>query len=269
MKRIAFLLVATLFAGCGASVVTTTTTYPMNHFQSGKTVEIDSAKSFQIGIFAGMARTMRATIRRDSAANKSVFYNDTRALSFGGMLQVPLSERFEVGGDVTFSAFSIDDRNFAEEGLGRIGGGTALRVFGKYALLPTSSRIGVALMPVVGYALGGVGESSDLRINQNEPAKATASSGGLTLEFAAPISFHASKDFALALTPVYYALNQNVRYVFTPENRGAEEKSAFNRRFSNFGLGVGVRARALRFEVTFVENLRGAIIPFFGLMLAL
>lgn len=240
----------------------------MNHFQSGKTVEIDSARTFQVGLFGGMARTVRTTIRRDSAANKFVFYNDSRVLSFGGIAQLPITENFDVGGDVTFSAFSLDDRNFAEEGLGRIAGGTALRVFGKYALLPKASPIGIALLSVVGYALGGTGESSDIRVNQNEPARATASSGGITLEFAVPISFH-RKDFALTLTPVYYALNQNVNYSFKPENQGREERQSFNRRFSNFGLGIGVHARSLRFEVTLVENLRGTVIPFFGLMLAL
>ncbi|MGQ9806827.1 MAG: hypothetical protein ACUVRP_12240 [Chlorobiales bacterium] len=45
MKAIIFLLVAVLFAGCSASVVTTTTTYPMNHFQTGKTIQKSGLRS--------------------------------------------------------------------------------------------------------------------------------------------------------------------------------------------------------------------------------
>ncbi len=269
MKIIFFLLVGALLAGCSASVVTTTTTYPMNHFQSGKTIGSDSLKQSEVGFSIGMARTMRTTIFRDSAGNKSSFYNDTRTIAAGGMMQFAITENFDLGGDATIAIVNLDDRNFAEEGIGRIGGGMTFRLFGKYELLPKSSKVGVALLPLVGYAVGGTGESSDIRINQNQPAKATASSGGLTLEVATPISFHPRPDLTLTLTPIYYALNQNINYTFTPENGGAEEKQSFNRRFGNFGVGVGIHAKMLRAEVTFVENFRGSIVPFFGLMLAL
>ncbi len=269
MKAIISLLAAVLFAGCTASVVTTTTTYPMNHFQSGRTIGIDSLKPAEVGFSVGTARTMRTTIVRDSVGKKTVFYNDTRTIVAGGMMQFAITENLDIGGDVTIAALNLDDRNFAEEGIGKIGGGMAFRLFGKYELLPKSSKVGVALMPLVGYAIGGTGESSDIRINQNQPAKATASSGGFTFEIATPISFHPNKDVALTLTPIYYALNQNINYTFTPENSRAEEKQSFNRRFSNFGFGIGIHAKNLRAEVTLVENLRGSIVPFFGLMLAL
>lgn len=269
MKLIISLLVSLSLVGCTASVVTTTTTYPMNHFQSGRTIGIDSLKPAEVGVSIGMARTMRTTVFRDSAGNKSAFYNDTRTVVAGGMMQFAITENFDLGGDATIAVLNLDDRNFAEEGIGRIGGGMAFRVFGKYELLPKSSKVGVALLPLVGYAIGGSGESSDIRINQNQPAKATASSGGFTVEIATPISFHPNNTVALTLTPIYYALNQNINYTFTPENSGAEEKQSFNRRFSNFGLGIGIHAKNLRAEVTLVENLRGSIIPFFGLMLAL
>lgn len=269
MKAIIFLLVAVLFAGCGASVVTTTTTYPMNHFQTGKTIGSDSLKQSEVGFSIGMARTMRTTIFRDSLANKTAIYNDTRTIVAGGMMQFAITENFDMGGDATIAVLNLDDRDFAEEGIGRIGGGMAFRLFGKYELLPKSSKIGVALLPLVGYAIGGTGESSDIRFDQNQPARASASSGGLTIELAAPISFHPRKDLTLTLTPIYYALNQNINYTFTPENNGAEENQSFNRRFNNFGFGIGIHAKMLRAEVTLVENLRGSIMPFFGLMLAL
>jgi len=269
MKAISFLLAAALFAGCTASVVTTTTTYPMNHFQSGRTIGIDSLKPAEVGVSIGMARTMRTTIFRDSLANKTAFYNDTRTIAAVGMIQFAITENLDIGGDATITVLTLDDRNFAEEGIGRIGGGMAFRLFGKYELLPKLSKVGVALLPLVGYAIGGTGESSDIRINQNQPAKATASSGGFTFEIATPISFHPNKTVALTLTPIYYALNQNINYTFTPENSSAEEKQSFNRQFSNFGVGIGIHVKNLRAEVTLVENLRGSIVPFFGLMLAL
>ncbi len=269
MKAIVFLLTAALFTGCTASVVTTTTTYPMNHFQSGRTIGIDSLKPAEVGFSIGMARTMRTTIVRDDTGKKTAFYNDTRTIAAGGMMQFAITENLDIGGDATIAVLNLDDRNFAEEGIGRIGGGMAFRLFGKYELLPKSSKLGIALLPLVGYAIGGTGESSDIRINQNQPAKATASSGGFTFEIATPISFHPNKTVTITLTPIYYALNQNINYTFTPENSGAEEKQSFKRQFSNFGLGIGIHAKNLRAEVTLIENLRGSIIPYFGLMLAL
>ncbi|MFQ3608655.1 MAG: hypothetical protein SNJ55_08510 [Chloroherpetonaceae bacterium] len=171
MKIIFFLLVGSMLAGCTASVVTTTTTYPMNHFQSGKTIGSDSLKQSEVGFSIGMARTMRTTIFRDSAGNKSSFYNDTRTIAAGGMMQFAITENFDVGGDATIAIVNLDDRNFAEEGIGRIGGGMAFRLFGKYELLPKSSKVGVALLPLVGYAVGGTGESSDIRINAKSAGK--------------------------------------------------------------------------------------------------
>jgi hypothetical protein len=269
MKLIIFLLASLSLVGCTASVVTTTTTYPMNHFQSGRTIGVDSLKPAEVGFSVGMARTMRTTIVRDSLANKTAFYNDTRTVVAGGMIQFAITENLDIGGDATIAFLNLDDRNFAEEGIGRIGGGMAFRLFGKYELLPKSSKVGVALLPLVGYAIGGTGESTDIRINQNQPAKATASSGGFTFEIATPISFYPNKTLAITLTPIYYALNQNINYAFTPENGGREEKQSFNRRFSNFGLGIGIYVKNLRAEVTLVENLRGSIVPFFGFMLVM
>jgi hypothetical protein len=269
MKLIISLLASLSLVGCTASVVTTTTTYPMNHFQSGRTIGIDSLKPAEVGFSVGMARTMRTTIVRDSLANKTAFYNDTRTVVAGGMIQFAITENLDIGGDATIAFLNLDDRNFAEEGIGRIGGGMAFRLFGKYELLPKSSKVGVALLPLVGYAIGGTGESTDIRINQNQPAKATASSGGFTFEIATPISFYPNKTLAITLTPIYYALNQNINYAFTPENGGREEKQSFNRRFSNFGLGIGIYVKNLRAEVTLVENLRGSIVPFFGFMLVM
>ncbi len=270
MKKIIFVFfVGVLLAGCSASVVTTTTTYPINHFQSGKTIGIDSLKQSEVGFSIGMARTMRTTIFRDSIGNKSVFYNDTRTITASGMIQLAITENIDVGSDATITILSLDDRNFIEEGLGRIGGGTAFRVFGKYELLPKSSKIGIALLPLIGYAVGGTGESSDASVDQNQSAKATALSGGLTLEFATPISFHLRPDLTFTLTPVYYVLNQNISYTFTPRNSGAEERQSFKRQFSNFGLGIGIHAKVLRAEVTFIENINRSIVPFFGLMLGL
>ncbi|MBU0560118.1 MAG: hypothetical protein ABIJ40_17225 [Bacteroidota bacterium] len=226
------ILIYFIITGCAA--------INMNHYQDGKTVG-DGNFDAKVGIGTGLS-FISDTVKvnqnnfevKTSRGPSSVFLN----LSVQG----GATSNLDVGGEI-FATL----------------GSTGFKFFGKYALLDSTSKYGVALMPIIGFSFPWFEPDEDSY--EYDSGEINFSVGSLILEFVMPMSYHPSEKIAFVVTPKAY-FHHNFMYQSTGESVDLQRKG--NASYFSPGISLGMKIHDVRFEGTLI-HLNGKVwMPYFG-----
>ena len=214
----------------------------MNHYQDGRSAGKNKYKA-NIGIGSGLS-FITDTTKVDDQNYDIRTKRGPVSIFLSGSVQGGITDNMDIGGEL-FTTF----------------GSTGFKLFGKYALLDSTSKFAIAMMPVLGFSFPWFEEDEEDEYTD----ELTYTARSFIMEFAMPVSFHPDNDLAIILTPkVYYHHN------FVTQTTGDDVN--YHRKGSGTyfspGASVGLHFYAFRIEGTIVHLDENNWMPYFGISIS-
>ncbi len=203
----------------------------VKYYQKGKAIGKDE---FDGGLGVAFGRTVAFSVSRIDSSGyvKEGTYEGPSlpVLSIHGRYGV--SPTLDIGGELFTS-------------LGSSGG----KIFGKYMFSELSSDWGIAIMPVLGYASGGVQTSG---INFDDEWESELSHGVFIAELPLLVSYHPSTRTAFTFGPRVYYYSLTSKDITKWTGTGISEKHEASKSFVSPAFSFGFQHRGFRSDITLV-----------------